>query len=182
MRYLKRTKGYMLTYQKSDSLEIIGYSDSDFAGCQDNKRSTSGYIYMLVGGVISWKSVKQTLVASSTMAAEFIACFEASNQGIWLRNFVTNLRVVDGIERPLKIYCDNNSAVLYSNNNRSTTKSKFIDIKFLVVKERVQNKQICIEHIGTDFMLADPLTKGLVPKVFHEHTAHMGVIPDDILV
>ncbi|RDX67188.1 Copia protein, partial [Mucuna pruriens] len=98
------------------------------------------------------------------MAAEFVACFEASNQGIWLRNFVTGLRVVDGIERPLKLYCDNNSAVLYSNNNRSTTKSKFIDIKFLVVKERVQNKQISIEHIGTSFMLADMLTKALIPK------------------
>jgi len=67
MRYLKRTKGYMLTYQKSENLEIIGYSDSDFAGCQDSKRSTSGYIYMLAGGAISWKSAKQTLVASSTM-------------------------------------------------------------------------------------------------------------------
>ena len=90
--------------------------------------------------------------------------------------------MVDGIERPLKIYCDNNSAVLYSNNNRSTTKSKFIDIKFLVVKERVQNRQISIEHIGTDSMLADPLTKGLVPRVFHEHTAHMGVVPNSALV
>jgi len=53
MRYLKRTKGYMLTYQKSDNLEIIEHSNSDFFGCQDNKRSTSGYIYMLARGVIS---------------------------------------------------------------------------------------------------------------------------------
>ena len=116
------------------------------------------------------------------MAIEFIACFEASNHGIWLRNFVTSLHVVDGIERPLKIYCDNNSIVLYSSNNKSTTKSKFINIKFLVVKERVQNRQISIEHIGTDSMLADPLTKGLVPRVFHEHTAHMGVVPNSTLV
>ena len=75
MHYLKRTKGYMLTYQKSDNLEIIGYSDSDFAGCQDSIRSTSGYIYMSVEGTISWKSAKQTLVATSTMVVEFIACF-----------------------------------------------------------------------------------------------------------
>nr|KYP35884.1 Retrovirus-related Pol polyprotein from transposon TNT 1-94 [Cajanus cajan] len=82
MRYLKRTKGYMLTYQKSNSLEIIGYSDSNFSGCQDSKRSTCGSIFMLVEGVISWKSVKQTIIASSTMVSEFIACFEASNHGI----------------------------------------------------------------------------------------------------
>ena len=116
------------------------------------------------------------------MAVKFIACFEASNHGIWLRNFVTGLCVVDGIERQLKIYCDNNSTVLYSNNNRSATKLKFIDIKFSVVKERVQNRYISIEHIGINFMLADPLTKGLVPKIFHEHTVHMGVIPNSTLV
>ncbi|XP_040869041.1 secreted RxLR effector protein 161-like [Glycine max] len=84
MQYLKRTKGYILAYQKSDNLEIIGYSDFDFAGYQDIKRSTSRYIYMLAGGTISWKSAKQTLVASSTMVVEFIACFEASNYRIWL--------------------------------------------------------------------------------------------------
>ncbi|XP_052877285.1 secreted RxLR effector protein 161-like [Gossypium arboreum] len=71
-RYLQRTKDYMLTYKRSDLLEVIGYSDSDLAGYQDSRKSTSGYIYLLVGGAISWKSVKQTLVASSTMATEFV--------------------------------------------------------------------------------------------------------------
>ena len=65
---------------------------------------------------------------------------------------------MDGIERPLKLFCDNKSAVLYSNNNRSSTKLKFIDIKFLVVKERVQSGLISIEHIGTNSMIADLLT------------------------
>ncbi|XP_042006053.1 secreted RxLR effector protein 161-like [Salvia splendens] len=59
LRYLQRTKNYMLTYRKSDQLEIIGYSDSDFAGCQDSRRSTSGYVFMLAGWALSWKSVKQ---------------------------------------------------------------------------------------------------------------------------
>ena len=122
------------------------------------------------------KSVKQYIVASSTTVVEFVACYEASNHGIWLRNFVTGLLILDGIERPLKLFCDNKSIVLYSNNNRSSTKSKFIDIKFLVVKERVQSGLISIKHIGTNSLIADPLTKGLPPKVFHEHTAHMGVV------
>ena len=128
MRYLQRTKDYMLTYRKLDQLEIIGYYDSDFAGCRDKMKSTSGYFYLLVRGAIYWKSVKQSIVASSTMTAEFLACYEASNHGIWLRNFVTGLRIMNGIERPLKLLCDNKSAVLYSNNNRSSTKSKFIDL------------------------------------------------------
>jgi hypothetical protein len=83
---------------------------------------------------------------------------------------------METIKLPLRIYCDNNSAVLYSNNNRSSSKSKFIDIKFLAVKERVQEGLISIEHIGTDFMIDDPLTKGLIPKVFHEHVARMSLV------
>ena len=113
MRYLQRTKDYMLTYRKSYQLEIIGYSDSNFARCRDSMKSTSSYIYLLARGAISWKStVKQSIVASSTMAAEFVACYEASNHGIWLRNFFTGLRILDGIERPFKLFCDNKSAVL----------------------------------------------------------------------
>ena len=75
----------------------------------------------------------------------------------------------------MKIYCDNSAVVLYSNNNMSSTKSKFIDIKYLVVKERVQEKQILIEHIGTYLMLVDPLIKGLTPKAFHGHVVHMSL-------
>ncbi|GMI63787.1 hypothetical protein HRI_000048000 [Hibiscus trionum] len=183
MKYLQRTKYYMLTYRKLDHLEVVGYSNYDFAGCQDSRKSTSGYIYLLVGGAISWKSAKQTLVASSTMAAEFVACYEVSNHGIWLQNFVIGLHILENIERSLKLFCDNKSAVLYSNNNRSLSKSKIIDIKFLFVKERVQSERISIEHIGTNSMIADPLTKDLPPKVFHEHTAHMSVVSfEDIIV
>ena len=115
------------------------------------------------------------------MEAEFIACFKASNHEIWLQNFITRLLVIDGIEKPLMIYCDNEVVVLYSHNNRSFSKSKHIDIKFLVVKERVQNQLVSIEHISTNSILVDPLTKGLPPKVFHEHVAHMGVaLFDDV--
>jgi hypothetical protein len=77
LRYLQGTKGLMLTYRRSDDLQIVGYSDSDYAG--DDRKSTSGYIFTLTQGAISWKSSKQTIVtASSTMYAEFIACYEAS--------------------------------------------------------------------------------------------------------
>ena len=72
VRYLKRTKDYMLTYRRSDQLEITGYSDSDFVGCQDSKRFTSDYIYMVVGGAVSWHSVKQTLTTSSTTGKQII--------------------------------------------------------------------------------------------------------------
>ena len=123
MRYLQRIKDFMLTYRRSDHLEIMGYFDSNFAGCLDSRRSTSGYIFMLAGGAVSWKSVKESLTASSTMEAEFIVCYEASNQAIWLWNFIIGLRIVDGIDMPLKINCDNKAVELYSKNNRSSLKS-----------------------------------------------------------
>jgi hypothetical protein len=75
MRYLRGTKDYMLTFKRSDHLEVIGYSDSDFARCVDSRKSTFGYLFLLAGGAISWKSAKQTIIASSTMEAEFVACF-----------------------------------------------------------------------------------------------------------
>ncbi|CAN6454216.1 unnamed protein product [Victoria cruziana] len=116
------------------------------------------------------------------MAAEYIAYYEASNQALWLQNFVTGLRIMIGIEKLLKLLCDSSSAVQFSNNNRSLSKSKHIDIKCLVVKERTQNGQVSLEHIGTDSMITYPLTKGLSPKVFHKHIAFMSVLSlDDVL-
>ena len=128
----------MLTYRRSDNLEIIGYVDSYFSRCIDTMKSNSGYIYMLAGGAVSWKSVKQSIMVSSTMVAEFIVCYEKSNHGICMQSFVIGLRVVDFIQRPLKLYCDNDSAMKFSNNNKSSRNLKFVALKFLVVKERVQ--------------------------------------------
>jgi hypothetical protein len=107
LRYIQGTKDLMLTYERSDSLEIVGYSDSDFMGCLDTDRSTSGYVFKLTGGAISWSISKQTVMTPSTMYVEFVACYEALEQAIWLKKFVSGLRVVDNIERPLKLYCDN---------------------------------------------------------------------------
>ena len=106
LRYVRGTTGLMLTYRKSETLKIEGYSDSDFAGDADDRKSTSGYIFTLAKGAISWKSSKQTVTASSTMYAEFVACYEASGQVTWIKKFVPGLKVVDSIEKPLKLYCE----------------------------------------------------------------------------
>ena len=103
LRYVRGTTGLMLTYRKIESIEIEGYSDSDFAGDVDDKKSTSGYIFTLAKGAISWKSSKQSVTASSTMYAEFVACYEVSRQVTWLKKFVPSLRVVDSIEKPTEV-------------------------------------------------------------------------------
>lgn len=166
----------MLTYQRCNNLEVIGYTDSDVAGCVDSRKSQSGYLFLLAEGAISWKSAKQSDIATSTMEAEFVACCEATIQANWLRNFISGFGVVDGIARPLKIYCDNSSAVFFSKNDKFSKGAKHLDLKYLVVKEDVQKRKVSIVHISTNLMIADLLTKGLPPKIFTEHVERMGIV------
>lgn len=175
LRYLQGTKDLMLTYRKMDNLEVMGYSDSDFAKCADDKKSTSGYIFLLSGGPISWRSRKQELTTTSTMMAEYVACYHATSHAILLKNLISGLRVVDSISRPLRLYCDNSAAVNFSNSTSSSGAGLYLDTKYLYVREKVEDKSIVIEYISTHDMLADPLTKGLPPKLFSEHVAGMGL-------
>ena len=175
LRYLQGTKGLRLTYRRSDSLHIEGNSDSNFVKEVDDRKSTSSYVFTLVGGAISWKSSKQTVTTSSMMHAEFIACYEATGQVNWPKKFMPRLKVVADIHRPLKLYCDNELAVCYAHNNKSSGAAKHIDIKFYVVKDKVRDHSISLEHISTNKMLTGPLTKGLSPNMFKEHLASMGL-------
>jgi hypothetical protein len=165
----------MLTYKRSDTLEIVGYSNLDFVGCKDTEKSMSAYVFLLAGGAISWKSSKQTIITSSTMFAKFVACYEATGQAMWLKKFIPGLRVVDNIEIPLKLYCDNEPAIFYAHNNNSSDAAKHINIKFYGVKVCIEDQTISLEHISTKKMLADLFTKGLPPNVFSEHMAGMGL-------
>ena len=73
--------------------------------------------------------------------------------------------------RSLKLYCDNNPTVYYAHNNKSSGAAKHIDIKYYVVKDKIRNHIISLEHIRTEKMFTDPFTKGLSPSVFREHLA-----------
>ena len=88
LRYFQGTKDLMLTYRRTDTLKVVGFSDFDYAGCVDDKKSTSSYIFMMPEGTISWKSVKQTPTISSTMEAEYVACYKATCHARWLQNFI----------------------------------------------------------------------------------------------
>ena len=122
MRYLQGIKDYMLTFKRSDNLEVIGYSDSDFAGCVDNRKSTFGYLFMLAGGAISWKGKLSML------------------HPLWelnLQNFILGPGIVNSISKPLRIYCDNFAALFFSKNNKYSNGAKHIELKYLNIKEEV---------------------------------------------
>jgi hypothetical protein len=166
----------MLMYKRIDNLEVIGYSCVDFAGCANSQRSTSGYVFTLVSGAISWRSCKETITTSSTMYTEFIACYEAVGQVVWFKNFILGLRVVDSISKPLTLYCDNKDVVFFMYNNKSSEVVKHIDLKYLVVRERVYDRTINLEHISTKKIFVDPLTKCLPSNIFQEHVAGMSLL------
>ncbi|KAA8517879.1 hypothetical protein F0562_015332 [Nyssa sinensis] len=147
----------------------------NFAGCVDSRKSTSGYIFMMAGEAISWKSAKQSLTATSTMEAKFVACFEAMSNGVSLRSFISGFRTMDSIHKPLRIFYDNSAVVFMAKNNKSGSRSKHIDIKYLAIKERVNKGKVVIEHVNTELMIADPLTKGMPPSKFKDHVMSMGL-------
>ncbi|XP_042494332.1 secreted RxLR effector protein 161-like [Macadamia integrifolia] len=176
IRYLKGTKEYMLIYRASDQLEVIGYSDSDYAGCLDSKKSTSGYIFLLAGGTaISWKSKKQTCVSTYTVESKFVTCFEATSMAIWLRNFISGLQIVETISKPLRMYCDNVTDVYYFKNDKHLRRAKHIGVKYNSVKESVQKQEVSITYIKISLMITDPMTKALVPKHFTDLVMDMGL-------
>ena len=109
-----------------------------------------------------------------------MACFEAIVQAKWLRNFILGLGIVDSIARPMKIYCDNSAAVFFNKNDKYSKGAKHMELKYFAVKEEVQKQRVSIEHISTNIMIADPLTKGLLPKTFTSHVERVGLMSNDL--
>ena len=130
---------------------------------------------MLTDGAVSWRSAKQTLIATSTMEAEFMSCFKATSHGVRLKSFISGLKVVDSISRPLKIYSDNSAVVFMAKNNKSSSRNKHIDIKYLAIREHVKENTVVIEHVSTELMIADPLNKGMPPLKFKGHVDRLGL-------
>ncbi|XP_040361930.1 secreted RxLR effector protein 161-like [Rosa chinensis] len=177
LRYLKSTRDHMLVYKRIEDqeLKVECYTNASYKQDLDDLKSTSGYIFMFAGGAISWKTNKQSLTATSTFQAEYIAIFEAIAHALWLRNFISRMKVVDLIERPMTIYYDNAAAVFFSKNNKRTSGSRNIDVKYFSVREIVRDNEIEVTKIGTKDQLADPLTKALPVSVFIKHVENMGV-------
>ena len=162
-------------YRQTNNLKVIGYSDSNYTGCIDSQKSTSGYVFMLVSETVSWRSAKQTLTATSTMEVEFMSFFEATSHGVWLKSFIYGLKVVDSIFRSLKIYCDKSVAIFMAKNNKSRCRNKHIDIKYLAIRERVKEKIVVIEHVDSKLMIADHFIKDMSPLKFKDHVDRLGL-------
>lgn len=106
---------------------------------------------------------------------EFIAFYETTTHALWLRNFLSGFKIVDLLERSLKIFYISTAIFLFSKNNKSSSKSKKIDIKYLSVRESIKRNEEFVEHISTQLMNVDPMTKGLPIQQFKGHVDNMGL-------
>jgi len=171
LRYLKATSHYGITYTK-DGRRLRAYTDSDWAGDIDDRRSCSGNVLMLSTGPISWKSRKQTSVALSTMEAEYAALSEVSREIIYIKRLLVHMGFEKYVTSPIDVFCDNQSAIQLSKNAVFHKRSKHIDINFHFTRELVERKEIVIHYLQTDLMPGDILTKSLT-KYKHDKCAEM---------
>ncbi|KAJ9558542.1 hypothetical protein OSB04_013156 [Centaurea solstitialis] len=155
LKYMRRTKEMFLVFGGSeDEIGVTGYTDAS---------------------AISWKSSKQDTIADSTTEAEYIAASDAAKEAVWLRNFITDLRVVASISRPIDIYCDNSGAVAQAKEPREHHKSRDVVRKYHLIREIIGRGDVRICKIPTDENVADPLTKPLAREKHEGHASSIGM-------
>ena len=155
VRYLSGTVHTGISYGHVVA-PLVGYCDADFAGDVDTRRSTTGYVFVLNGGAISWSSRRQPTVALSTAEAEYMAAAHAIKEALWLRKLFADLRVpVDAID----LRSDNQAAIALLKNPIASNRSKHIDVLHHFARERVIRGEVSISYCSTQQQLADCLTK-----------------------
>ena len=157
LRYLKGTATRKLNYSRTGNATLTGYSDSDWAGDLDKRRSTTGYLFTLAGAAISWSSRKQQTIALSSTEAEYMAACAATQEAMHLRGLLKDFGIIH--HGPTTLFMDNQGAIVISNDSMTSKRSKHIDIKYHYVRERIEEKDIATRYINTEDMAADCLTK-----------------------
>ncbi|KAI3723535.1 hypothetical protein L2E82_35178 [Cichorium intybus] len=179
LKYLRRTKDMVLVLGGSDTLRVEGYTDASFQTDRDSGRSQSGWVFLLNGGAVAWKSSKQDTLADSTCASEYIAASEASKEAAWLKNFIGDLGVVPSIQEPMELFCDNEGAVALTKEPRDHGKSRHIDRKYHYIRHKVEEGHLVVKRVSSKDNPADPLTKALSRIKHNQHARSIG-LKDDI--
>ena len=178
LRYPAGTRKHAICYDGTRGIEVKGYSDSDYAGCIETRKSTSGYIFLIAGGAVSWKSKKQTNTATSTCEAEYMACCTATKEADWLSRLLADIRGLD-MPEPISIGIHNAGTIYLAGNPANNERSKHIDVQYHFVRECVDSNKINLRHCNTDDQLADSLTKPLERIKHSKFTKLQGLMTCD---
>ncbi|XP_051197276.1 uncharacterized mitochondrial protein AtMg00810-like [Lolium perenne] len=159
-------------------LDVRVYTDADWAGCPDTRRSTSGYCIYLGDALVSWSSKRQATVSRSSAEAEYRGVANAVAESVWLRQLLGELRCP--ISKATLVYCDNISAVYMSVNPVHHRRTKHVELDIHFVRERVALGEFRVLHVPTRQQLADVMTKGLPTDIFQEFRSSLCVSTADI--
>ena len=171
--YLAGTTNFGLLFTRNESTECTGYSDADWAGDIDDRKSTSGYLYLMSGGPVSWGSKKQSCIALSTAEAEYMSLTSVAQEVIWQNCLLVELQK-ESIT-PAIIYEDNQSAIYMTKNPTFHCQSKHIAIKYHFIRDEVKKEKIDVQYCKTEDMIGDMLTKGLYAEQFMKLRQMAGV-------
>ncbi|GJS26394.1 retrotransposon protein, putative, ty1-copia subclass [Tanacetum coccineum] len=179
LKYLRNTKDMFLVYggNPSTELRVECYCDAGFETDRDDTKSQTGYVFVLNGGAVDWKSSKQSTTAMSATESEYIAASEAAMEAVWIRKFISGLGIVPTINEPLNMYCDNSAAVHYANEPGVQKGARHYHRRYHYVRECVELGEIRILKVHTDNNLADPFTKALSNRKLTQHARGMGLRP-----
>ena len=171
-RYLKGTTELGILYRKGGEESLLAYSDSDYAGDLDSRKSTSGYVFKMSSGAVAWSSKKQPVVSLSTTEAEFIAAAACACQTVWMQRVLEKL----GLKQcKCTIFCDNNSAIKLSKNLVMHGRSKHIDVRFHFLRDLANDGIVELVHCGSKDQLADVMTKPLKLELFLKMREQLGM-------
>ena len=137
----------MFVYQ-DESLVPIGFISSNFQSDIESRKSTSGYVFTLGGGAISWRTVKQSSIVDSTMESEYIATSEVAKEAVWLKNFLMDLGVVPSVQSAITLYHDNSEAAANAKESRSHKRVKHIERKYHLICEIVTRGDAVVSQIA----------------------------------
>ncbi|KAK4381939.1 Retrovirus-related Pol polyprotein from transposon TNT 1-94 [Sesamum angolense] len=157
LRYLKYTSKYGLHYTRYPAV-LEGYSDANWISDSKDTKSTSGYVFTIGGGAVSWKSSKQTCIARSTMESEFIALDKAGEEAEWLRNFLEDIPCWTKPVPAIMVHCDSQSAIGRAQSNMYNGKSRHIRRRHNTIRQLISSGIISIDYIKSKDNLADSLT------------------------
>ncbi|GJU74008.1 putative RNA-directed DNA polymerase [Tanacetum coccineum] len=175
LKYLRNTKDRFLVYGGEEELRVTGYYDASWQTDKDDSRSQSGWVFLLNGGAVTWKSSKQDTVADSTCESEYIAACEASKEAIRMKNFIGDLGVVPTVQDPIEIFYDNESEVALTKEPKDHRKSKHIERKYHFVQSKVEEGHVIMKDIRSEDNLANPFTKALAKSRHDEHARSIGL-------
>ncbi|GJW82703.1 hypothetical protein Tco_0155848 [Tanacetum coccineum] len=184
LKYLRNTKDMFLVYggDMKRELRVSCYTDAGYLTDADDMKSQTGYVFVLNGGAVDWKSTKQSIFATSSTDAEYIAAFDASKEAVWIRKFISGLGVVPTIEEPINMYCDNTGAIAIAKDHGVTKGARHFRAKVHYLRETIEMGDVKIDKVDTDDNLADPFTKALAFPKHSELTEKIGMIPASSLM